>query len=537
MANKYKYQIDFGTGYTDVNILDNNLKYVVSREISEFTFISKLEGSFKTQSNNFVNLENIIETNATIDFKILEYISGSWTDLYVGKAHLRGDIDWNNGIIEIFGFSEPDSNISDFLNVWDTEHDVQIIPIDFQVKVTNGTTTYTLAAFAFKFIEGINYLLQFQYASSYLPNITVSYNSLPFDYKKIMCIPTYMLQLSLTNWVKGQYYKISVKDMLYWLEKMFQVYWYIDETISTSSKLIFYYPGDKPIAAIKLDGTYTDFVSADIGKTILDDGASAGILIDYDNTAKIIWVRMTVLDSIADNSVITVSSGTGSATANGDSSTKYFPVANEVDVTSLTTDLQNDKYREEQMYWLENFNFNNEFSSLDFKGFPIRYPVETDKKIDYDLKKVTTNVFEAVDNDTNGISINDEGFALMWCTETATNVFTTDTGTGLISGQTICNEHLSKANLHETYFKTNRYFVRSGIYINDTLTTLASDAYEKNIRTFPDLNIAEDETPTTIGTMIWKTGTTDKIGLVLSASTDLNTATTTYKVRQLKSAV
>lgn len=69
------------------------------------------------------------------------------------------------------------------------------------------------------------------------------------------------------------------------------------------------------IQILLLDGTYASAVSGDIGKTVLDDGGSAGELLAYDNTLQKWWIRSA--STIANNSVMTISTGTGAGDANG----------------------------------------------------------------------------------------------------------------------------------------------------------------------------------------------------------------------------
>jgi len=69
------------------------------------------------------------------------------------------------------------------------------------------------------------------------------------------------------------------------------------------------------IQILTLDGSYTNCVAGDIGKTVLDDGVDAGKLLYYDNTLQKWWIRST--STIADNSVMTISTGTGAGAASG----------------------------------------------------------------------------------------------------------------------------------------------------------------------------------------------------------------------------
>ncbi len=94
------------------------------------------------------------------------------------------------------------------------------------------------------------------------------------------------------------------------------------------------------IHVLELDGSYTNFVAADIGKQVQDDAADVGALLDYDNTAQKIWVRIGSSTVIADNSVITMSdSGIGGGDASGDSVTGETLYSNPYTLGSLYSTL------------------------------------------------------------------------------------------------------------------------------------------------------------------------------------------------------
>lgn len=69
------------------------------------------------------------------------------------------------------------------------------------------------------------------------------------------------------------------------------------------------------IQILLLDGTYVNAVAGDIGKTVLDDGGGAGELLTYDNTLQKWWIRSA--STIGNNSVMTISTGTGAGDALG----------------------------------------------------------------------------------------------------------------------------------------------------------------------------------------------------------------------------
>ncbi len=94
------------------------------------------------------------------------------------------------------------------------------------------------------------------------------------------------------------------------------------------------------IHVLTLDGTYTNFVAGDIGKQVTDDAADVGELLDYDNTAQKIWVRIGSSTVIADNSAVAVNGGTGGGDAAGDSATGETLFANPYTLGTLYSSIQ-----------------------------------------------------------------------------------------------------------------------------------------------------------------------------------------------------
>ena len=74
---------------------------------------------------------------------------------------------------------------------------------------------------------------------------------------------------------------------------------------------------DAEIHTLILDGTYVSAITTDVGKQVNDDATPVGALLDYDNTAQKWWIRIGSATVIADNSVMTIASGTGAGTALG----------------------------------------------------------------------------------------------------------------------------------------------------------------------------------------------------------------------------
>ncbi len=68
------------------------------------------------------------------------------------------------------------------------------------------------------------------------------------------------------------------------------------------------------VLQLTFGATYTSAVSGDLGKTVVQ-GANTGILLDYNNTAKIWWVRPVTGTIIAGVTTITTGTGAGTSTS------------------------------------------------------------------------------------------------------------------------------------------------------------------------------------------------------------------------------
>lgn len=92
----------------------------------------------------------------------------------------------------------------------------------------------------------------------------------------------------------------------------------------------------------------------------------------------------------------------------------------------------------------------------DFDGLPIRYNIESEALVEYDISGFQMN-FKAIlkaanDNDPGDIS--DNGFCLVACN--SSNVILSDTG--ILSTDTLVNCKLSLSQLHYDHFRSGRYF-------------------------------------------------------------------------------
>lgn len=98
-----------------------------------------------------------------------------------------------------------------------------------------------------------------------------------------------------------------------------------------------------------------------------------------------------------------------------------------------------------------------ESMDVDFDGLPIRYNVETDQIIEYDLSKFQSN-FEAilnVGNSHDSGNISDNGWAVVAVDDFDKII----SKVGILSGKTLINGKLALSRLHNDHFKTGgRYF-------------------------------------------------------------------------------
>lgn len=102
-------------------------------------------------------------------------------------------------------------------------------------------------------------------------------------------------------------------------------------------------------------GTYTNCITTDIGKTVVN-GADNGVLLDYDNTLKIWWVRRVTGTTWA-NATTTITSGTGgNATGSTSKTTGESLFSNVYSIGSLEPTTTNNLYVEQNaalipQYW------------------------------------------------------------------------------------------------------------------------------------------------------------------------------------------
>lgn len=92
----------------------------------------------------------------------------------------------------------------------------------------------------------------------------------------------------------------------------------------------------------------------------------------------------------------------------------------------------------------------------DFNGLPIRYNIESEQIIEFDLSSFQTN-FKAIlnaENDNDPGDISDNGWAIV--VTDATDKITSKTG--ILSGDTLINGKLALSQLHDDHFKDGRYF-------------------------------------------------------------------------------
>ena len=90
------------------------------------------------------------------------------------------------------------------------------------------------------------------------------------------------------------------------------------------------------IHTLVLDGTYAGPDEANIGTQVTDDAADVGVLVDYDNTAQVWFIRVGSSTVIADNSVMSINGDAGvTGDAAGDSTTGETIFANPYSLGSI----------------------------------------------------------------------------------------------------------------------------------------------------------------------------------------------------------
>jgi hypothetical protein len=121
--------------------------------------------------------------------------------------------------------------------------------------------------------------------------------------------------------------------------------WYLTKRciqLMTSGSVVTEYGTDEIEQITLAAGGYTNAVSTDVGKTVTDDAAGIGELLDYDNTLRIWWVRTNgTPTTVADSSTMAITTGTGAGTSTGASIGGDDLYANIQTITVLSLDTPN----------------------------------------------------------------------------------------------------------------------------------------------------------------------------------------------------
>lgn len=186
-------------------------------------------------------------------------------------------------------------------------------------------------------------------------------------------------------------------------------------------------------------------------------------------------------------------------------------------------------YNENFKINLEKIKFKNEFNT-DFIGNDIRYDRENDVELinNYDL----TTDFRYYKQNQLGIlsEFNKSGFLMYLYDSGVNNVQIVNAGTVFGGSSYIENSELSKANIHDTYYKDYRYANKGTVTINDIANDASTFNTIRDIIVFPDYQTSLANFPTSIASLDWGGGVKS---FIMRLSTRLETDLTTISSRVL----
>lgn len=177
----------------------------------------------------------------------------------------------------------------------------------------------------------------------------------------------------------------------------------------------------------------------------------------------------------------------------------------------------------------EKLKFKNEFNT-DFIGSDIIYDRSNDTEL-VNNYNITTDFRNYKQNELGILNNFDKSGFLMYLTETGINFI------GIVSANTVFggtsyieNSDLSKARIHDTYYKDYRYSNKGNIIINGTINDASTFNTIRESIIFPDYQTYLENFPSDIGNLDW--GAYGK-SFITKLSTRLETATTTISSRVL----
>jgi len=99
-------------------------------------------------------------------------------------------------------------------------------------------------------------------------------------------------------------------------------------------------------------------------------------------------------------------------------------------------------------------------NQVDFNGLPIRYEIESDQMVEFDLSNFQANFTELMNAQSENYTgdVSDDGFCIVACDASRVIV----NRTGILSGDTLINGKLALSQLHYDHFKTGGRYFTSG---------------------------------------------------------------------------
>jgi hypothetical protein len=112
MTQKYRYYLDFGSGYQLVEIYNNSIVVRSEKKYSLVEETKTVSGSMEIYGQDAEDAFNLRDDNYYIPFKIEEYNGTSWNTLVESNADIRGEYLRKSKRLTINNFVEAETNAS-----------------------------------------------------------------------------------------------------------------------------------------------------------------------------------------------------------------------------------------------------------------------------------------------------------------------------------------------------------------------------------------------------------------------------------------
>jgi len=127
---RYKYYLDFGSGYTEVQPFNINLTISKKRDINIVANRIVLEGNLSFKKQDFDNIVNYKNSNHRyINFQIKQLVNTTETIIFDGNANLLTSYDFNRKIVTLRQFNYFDF-YDKILNNYDISYSIEDLFLD-----------------------------------------------------------------------------------------------------------------------------------------------------------------------------------------------------------------------------------------------------------------------------------------------------------------------------------------------------------------------------------------------------------------------